>query len=598
MYIDESTFKIEKIENDNKINQTFIDVISCHARNAPNEVALVFLENGDTVQPAMTYLQLHEQSMKFAAGIRQHVGVGESVVLLFQSSYEFAVAFFGCIYAGVISIPLPIPSRRANDWERMEKIIDDTNTKLIVIQNKSKDRFIENSKKNIQTKKFDLGVYEDLMSVNSVNPAALGGCDTAFLQYTSGSTGSPKGVILTHKNLLENQMLLKKGFRDFGYSTYLSWLPLFHDMGLIGNFMHAIFMRKPFIFMAPNAFLQKPIRWLKAISEYKVRVSGAPNFAYDLCVERIKEKDKLDLDLSSWKVAFNGAEPVRADTLKRFSREFKDCGFEEESFYPCYGTAESTLIISGATEYRAPVYLDVERASYENNKINVSVDQKTEDNITLVSSGKPLIEGSIKIVCPSTHQLLPNLNVGSIWLHSPCNSKGYWNKPETSKDIFCNRISGDDSLKDYLDTGDLGFLDGDNIYITGRKKDLLIFNGRNIYPQDIESCGAACDISLKAGRCAATSLYLHGKERLILLFELERCHAKRDEYDDVIEKIRETIYKEFTIPVFSIALLSPSTIPMTSSGKIRRQLCREKYSNNELNVVATWSDIVKCNMNF
>lgn len=593
MRIDDEVVAFEKHSHRQNVLPTFVDVLSMHAAKIPNDTALVFLANGETAQQSMTYSSLHELSAKFAAGIRVHAGRGDRVVLLFQSSYEFAVAFFGCLYAGLISIPLPIPSRRTSDWIRMEKIILDSSAKVVVTYEKAKERLVQNARANMRTTEFNLCVYEDLIKTNSMRCEKSNGRDTAFLQYTSGSTGAPKGVILSHDNLIENQILLKRGFRNYSESVYLSWLPLFHDMGLIGNFLQAIYIGQPFVFMTPNAFLQQPIRWLKAISRYKARVSGAPNFAYDLCVERIKDEDKEELELSSWEVAFNGAEPVRADTLERFSGAFKNCGFDENAFYPCYGTAESTLIISGADEIRAPVFLDVERISYEKNEIKINTNGGLENTKTLVSSGKPLIENSVAVVCPNKRCQLPDLEVGEIWLNSPCNAGGYWNNFDASEEIFRNRIEGDASLKDYLNTGDLGFLYRGNIYITGRTKDLLIFNGRNIYPQDVEHCSSASDVALRPERCAATSFYVDGKERLVLIHELERIHANRSNYDEVIEKIRIAVYEEFAIPVFGVALVSPSTIPMTSSGKIRRQKCREQYKNSELSVVMSWSDSLK-----
>lgn len=342
--------------------------------------------------------------------------------------------------------------------------------------------------------------------------------------------------------------------------------------------------------MSPSAFIQKPIRWLQAISQYNVRVSVAPNFAYDLCVDRIKEEDKKGLDLSCWEVAFNGAEPVRADTLKKFSQAFKSCGFNEQALYPCYGSAEATLIISGALECGAPVYLDVDKNSYEKNTIRVCSTERAENSIRLVSSGRPLIKNSVAIVCPTSRRQLSDRTVGEIWLHSPSNAVGYWNNPKASEQAFHNNIEGDEKVRDYLNTGDLGFFDGEDIYITGRSKDLLIFNGRNIYPQDVERCASASSHTLKTGRCAATSLYIGGKERLVLIHELDRLYVNEPSYDNVIEAIRIAVYNEFTIPVFGIALVSPSTIPMTTSGKIRRQECRSQYQNNKLDIVMSWSE--------
>lgn len=575
------------------ISPTLIDILSKHAVEKPNETALLFLADGEKAQPAVTFSTFHRLAMKFAMGIRKHTDKGDRVVLLFQSSYEFAIAFFGCLYAGVISIPLPIPSRRSSDWLKMEKIFRETDTKLVVTYEKARERLLQNARNHMQETRFNLHLYEDLITANEMSPERAEGGDLAYLQYTSGSTNAPKGVMVSHNNLIENQILLKKGFRSHSDSVYFCWLPLFHDMGLIGHFLQSVYIGRPFVFMAPNAFLQKPIRWLKAISDYNISVSGAPNFAYDLCADRIKEEDKEGLDLSGWECAFNGAEPIRADTLRKFSQTFRNCGFSEEALYPCYGSAEATLIISGGLERGMPVCLDVERESYEKNDIKIAKDRDLKDCIKLVSSGEALIRDSVAIVCPSSKRRLPDLTVGEIWLNSPCNANGYWNNPEASRETFCNRIDSDGSLKDYLNTGDLGFLNNGNIYITGRSKDLLIFNGRNIYPQDIERCSSGSHEALKDGRCAAVSLYIYGKERLVLIHELERLHAKTTRYEEIIKNMRIAVYEEFAIPIYGISLISPSTIPITSSGKIRRQSCREQYKNNELSVVVNWTDLLK-----
>ncbi|OHU90610.1 MULTISPECIES: fatty acyl-AMP ligase [Pseudoalteromonas] len=566
----------------------FVQILSTLALEKRDDTALLFLSDGETEQPPMTYGEFHTQAMKFAAGLdKQHITKGARVVLLYQSSYEFAVAFLGCLYAGVISIPLPVPSRRASDWEKIEKITNSAGAKWVITYEKAYDRIAQNAQRYLPQTQLHIVLHELLMQSAPKAPQNVSGSDIAFLQYTSGSTGLPKGVTLTHDNLIENQIILKKGFRNNGPSTYLSWLPLYHDMGLIGNFLQAIYIGQPFIFMAPNAFLQKPLRWLKAISKYKVRVSGAPNFAYELCVERISDEDKQTLDLSCWEVAFNGAEPVRAQTLKKFTQAFACCGFKASAFYPCYGTAESTLIISGATKTQAPVYLTVDRHSYECSKIEPVIGESA-DSITIVSSGVPLIEDSIAIVDGERQTKLPNMQVGEIWLHSPCNAIGYWDNEGATREAFQNRLADDDSGKCYLNTGDLGFTDGENLFITGRVKDLLIFNGRNIYPQDVELCSYNAHEALRNERCAAVSIYDNNKERLILIHEVERTHVKNADYDEVIESIRKAVYQEFAIPVYGIALVQPSTIPMTSSGKIRRQTCREQFMSGQLSLVTKW----------
>ncbi|MCG7563248.1 fatty acyl-AMP ligase [Pseudoalteromonas sp. McH1-42] len=571
---------------------TFVDILTKRASKNADDTALVFLQDGEQQQTPMTYRMLHDQAQQFACGLRAQVARDDRVILLFQSSYEFAVAFLGCMYAGVISIPLPIPGRRKSEWTRMQSIVENADCKLIVSIEKLLPRLHKHEATHFESTLGKYVSYETLASHperSDFIPVVTQGSDIAFLQYTSGSTGAPKGVALTHDNLIENQLLLKKGFRNYGNSVYLSWLPLFHDMGLIGNFMQAIYIAQPFIFMAPNAFLQKPYRWLKAISDYRVRVSGAPNFAYQLCVDKITDSELETLDLSSWEVAFNGAEPVRASTLKQFAERFKRCGFKADALYPCYGTAESTLIISGAIEASEPVLLHADRSSYEQGRI-VPLQTQNEESIVLVASGTPLIENSIAIVCPDTQTKHDELHIGEIWLTSPCNAPGYWANQNASTRAFKNRLANSSDERDFLNTGDLGFLYQGNIYITGRSKDLLIFNGRNIYPQDIEACSELAHAALKPGRCAATSLYKDDKERLVLVHELNRLHARESDYNEVFEAIRIAVYKEFAIPVHAIALVSPSSVPMTSSGKIRRQSCKSQFIEQQLDLVASWTE--------
>lgn len=572
---------------------TFVEILNVLAKTQPNDTALIFLQDGETELPPITYACLKQQAEAFAAGLQTVAKPTDRVVLLFQSSYEFAISFLGCMYAGVISIPLPIPGRRQSEWTRMKRIINNSDAKAIIAVDKVLGRLEKNQNQYYEHPLCQYCSYESLVSINTDNnrfsPANITLDDVAFLQYTSGSTGDPKGVTLTHRNLIENQIILKKGFRNESTSVYLSWLPLFHDMGLIGNFLQAIYIGQPFIFMAPNAFLQKPIRWLKAIEKYRVRVSGAPNFAYQLCVDRITETERQDLDLSSWEVAFNGAEPIRASTLEQFCQTFSTSGFDQHALYPCYGTAESTLIISGATQSQAPLIINVERQLYEEGQIRIT-DSAEVDTIALVSSGEPLIERSVVIVDPKTQTAVEDDYVGEIWLTSPCNAVGYWANESASKDAFRNRLNDAQSSSDYLNTGDLGFLHRDNLFITGRSKDLLIFNGRNIYPQDIEACSEQSHSALKHGRCAATSIFLENKERLVLVHEVERSHARQTCYDDVFDAIRVAVYKEFAIPVHAIALVAPSTVPMTSSGKVRRQTCRSQFQQNTLNLIASWNE--------
>ncbi|MGR9088190.1 MAG: fatty acyl-AMP ligase [Gammaproteobacteria bacterium] len=568
---------------------TILESLDLQASLKPDCSALMFLADGEVEESPVTYAELAEQSKAFAAGLLRQVGVGDRVILLFQSSYEFVIAFFGCLRAGVIAVPMPVPSRRINEWIRIETVKNDCGAKLTITPEKIRARLLEHIDSAYRPGELNFVSHETVLDYGAGQkgrfPEVLPS-HTAFLQYTSGSTGSPKGVVLTHSNLMENQKLIYHGLQNYGKCVFLSWLPLFHDMGLIGNMLHSIYIGQPFVFMAPSAFLQRPIRWLRAVSKYKARVSGGPNFAYQLCAEKIKDADKKGLDLSHWEIAFNGAEPIRSSTLKQFHQAFQSCGFSETAFYPCYGAAESTLIISGAECDKPPFLLDVDKHAFENNRI-VPVEPRHGDALRLASSGIPLFDQSVVVVDPEIRREVQPLTVGEIWVASPCNARGYWGNPEASRAAFHNRLPGRSAR--YLNTGDLGFTTGTELFITGRSKDLLIFNGRNMYPQDIEACSEATGLELKPGRCAAFSVVHDDKEKLVLVHEVERSNSRKIDAEAIIERIRIGVNREFSVGVHAVALVVPSTIPMTSSGKIRRQECKKQYLAGELKLIAGWS---------
>lgn len=568
---------------------TILESLDLQVRIKPDANALIFLADGEKEETPMTYADLAMQSTAFAAGLRQQVDSGDRVILLFQSSYEFVVAFFGCLRAGVIAVPMPIPSRRISEWIRVENVQKNCAAKMTITLGKIKERLLDQIEDDYRPVGLNFCSYESLLeagAAQSLDAKPITGETLAFLQYTSGSTGMPKGVMLSHSNLIENQKLIYHGLQNYGDCVFMSWLPLFHDMGLIGNLLQSIYIGQPFVFMAPSAFLQKPVRWLRAISKYKARVSGGPNFSYQLCAEKIKDADKEGLDLSSWKIAFNGAEPIRAQTLEFFHQTYAAYGLAETALFPCYGAAESTLIISGAECDKPPFYLNVDRLAYENNQIIPVADDHSK-KLRLVSSGIPLYQQSVVIVDPATRRELPAMTVGEIWVTTPCNASGYWDNEAASASAFGNQLPGTDAR--YLNTGDLGFSTGSELFITGRTKDLLIFNGRNIYPQDIEACSEATSLELKPGRCAAFSVMHDNREKLVLVHEVERSSSRKLDAQAIIEKIRIGVNRELSISVHAVALVSPSTIPMTSSGKIRRQTCKQQFQQGELKLIACWS---------
>ena len=416
--------------------------------------------------------------------------------------------------------------------------------------------------------------------------------DTAYLQYTSGSTSEPKGVMISHANVLHNLEMIflgnvgELGAETTGRRTSVSWLPAYHDMGLICGVLGALYEGGHGVLMSPTAFLQRPWQWLKAISDYRANVAGGPNFAYDLCLRKITPDQRAELDLSSWQVAFCSAEPIQPETLKRFNETFRSCGFRGDTFYPCYGLAEGTLLAAGSLGPRQPKVITIYRAALAQNRIELGDDSLNGAGQRLIACGGPLLGQELIIVDPQTHAPLSERAVGEIWLHGPSIGHGYWNRPEDTRRVFQAHTTLDESKK-YLRTGDLGFLHDGELYVTGRLKDVIIIRGRNHYPQDIERTVAAAHPALAAGAGAAFSLDVNGREVLAIAFEVDR-HQQELEPGLLVRNIRRVIAHEHELEVHAIVLVRQASLPRTTSGKMQRHLCRERYLTGELKVLEQW----------
>ncbi len=401
----------------------------------------------------------------------------------------------------------------------------------------------------------------------------------AFLQYTSGSTGTPKGVMLTHGNLLHNAAATYQVMEHSTASRFVSWLPTYHDMGLIGGILQPVYGGFPCILMPPASFLQRPYRWLQTISQYKGTTSGAPNFAYELCPQKITPEQKQTLDLSSWSVAFNGAEPIRSDTLERFATAFADCGFRPEAFYPCYGMAEATLIVAGGQKSAPPMVKTVQKSALEVNQIIAA-----QDECHLVSCGQSIPTQQIIIANPDTLTRCQAGEVGEIWVSGASVGQGYWQRPTETLETFHACLS-DTGEGGFLRTGDLGFLDDRQLFVTGRLKDLIIIRGRNLYPQDIELTAERSHSALRLGSNAAFTIESNSEERLVIVQELE--FRAKPNFDKVASAIRQAVTVEHEIQVYAVVLIKGGTIPKTSSGKIQRRATRTAFHNEQLEVVHT-----------
>lgn len=532
------------------------------AEESPDREAYVYLDKGEIPTARLTYGQLDRSARAIAAHLQSEGLCGERALLLFAPSIEYVAAFFGCLYAGVIAVPAYPSSRRHLD--RLTGIIDDARPKAVL-----SGRELRATLKSV----LDLGwpgtkpiwlVTEEIEAEDAGlwRPGAPDPERLAFLQYTSGSTGTPKGVMVSHSNLLANQALIQAYFGHSKDSTVVGWLPLYHDMGLIGNILQPFYTGATSVLMSPLAFMEKPLRWLEAISTYRAVTSGGPNFAYDLCVRKIGAEHKKNLDLSSWTLAFNGAEPVRPATMQRFSEAFAECGFRRASFFPCYGLAEATLYVAGGRWIQGEKHAEPMLPG-------------------LPSYGPAPKDHDIRVVDPETCEPLAENGVGEIWVAGPSVAQGYWNRPEESDRIFRARLNRAAPTA-YLRTGDLGFLRGGGLYVTGRIKDLIIVRGRNYHPHDIEQILTDQMKDLRPGNCAAFSVPHEDGEALVVVAEVSREALLKPEFSRILSAMREILVEHCELAPADLVLVAPGSVPKTSSGKVRRQACKQDYLEKRL----------------
>jgi amino acid adenylation domain-containing protein len=567
---------------------TLVDLLRTRAIYQPDFLGYTFLADGESKEVNLTYGDLHRQACAIAAALQEAGMAGERALMLFPPGLEFLTAFFGCLYSQVVAVPAYPPDRtRLNrTLPRLRAIIADAQAKVVLtttpILALAEPFFAQApdlaSLKWLATDSVAMTAGED------VEPTGIDPDTLAFLQYTSGSTGAPKGVMLSHANLLHNASVLHYAFSHTTEDRYASWLPTFHDMGFMVGILQPLFAGIPAVLMSPVAFLQSPIRWLRAISRYKATTSGGPNFAYDLCARKITPEERATLDLSSWSIAFNGSEPIRAETLKRFAATFESCGFRREAFYPCYGLAEATLIVSGGHKPELPVVKTFSARAIEANLV-IAPDENDRDAIEMVSSGQSLPEGKIRIVDPESLIECLEGEIGEVWVSSPSVAQGYWHRSQESEQTFAAHIR-DTEEGPFLRTGDLGFLQDGELFVAGRRKDLIIIRGHNHYPQDIEQTVERCHAALKPGCGAAFSVDAEGEERLVVVQELD--DKEQPPVDSIIESIRRAIADEHAIQAYGVVLVKSKTIHKTSSGKIQRHACRNGFVSGNLDVVGEW----------
>ncbi len=570
---------------------TLVDLLRFRATQQPDRLAYTFLIDGEVEGDTFTYAQLDQKARAIAAHLQDRGVAGHRALLLYPSGLDYIAAFFGCLYAGVIAVPA-YPPRRNRSLERVDSIVADAQATVVLstqpILDMMERHFAEHA---------ELGVLHQIPT-DTLNVAhadawqspAIDGETLAFLQYTSGSTGTPKGVMVSHANLLHNESLIQSAFQTHADAKVLGWLPMYHDMGLIGTVLQPLYAGMPCVLMAPVAFLQKPVRWLKAISEHRATISGGPDFAYALCARKITPEQCEGLDLSSWDVAFNGAEPVRAETLDAFTNAFAPYGFRRESFVPCYGLAEATLFVAGIPKPDAPRIDLVDAEALTKHRVLPANGGEVR---ALVSAGQTWDGMKLQIVDPDTHEPCPTGRVGEIWISGKSVAQGYWKHPEETARTFAAASTETPSLT-ALRTGDLGFIKDNALFVTGRLKDLIIIRGRNHYPQDIETTVSEAHPALVPKAGAAFAIEVDGEERLGVVHEVKRSALRDLDADGIIAAIRRAVSEKHELQVHTVALLKTGSLPKTSSGKIRRKACRVGLLSGKLHEVAR--DVLSANV--
>lgn len=569
----------------------WVELLEARISAIGEDIAFVFLDDEGQEVDALTYRELGERSRAVAAALTSKVVAGERALLLHPPGLDYMVAFYGCLYAGVIAIPLFPPQR--SRLAHIDEVARDATASIVLsttgivsgMDEAAGDRYVESLPR---------------IAVDSIRPAGekapiidRSGSDIAYLQYTSGSTSAPKGVIISHEMMLQQCAELAAGWGVDSSSVVVSWLPHFHDFGQVSSVLMPIFVGSRAVLMAPSTFVKDPIRWLSAVSVYRGTHSGSPNFAFDLCVQKTTPAQRAELDLSSWRLVSNGAEPVRKSTLERFNAAFRPAGLRPTALTPGYGLAEATLKVTSGTPESALATTRFDTEALGRRKV---VPTEAETGTELVGCGISTLPTEIAIVAPETGELVAADEIGEIWVSGPIVSPGYWNRLQDSETVFRARIVGNDPIVDtedgrtFLRTGDLGFWYAGELYICGRVKNLMIVNGVNYYLEDIESTVVDSDESLRAGAVLAFSIDRDGQENLVLAAEF-RTDSGRDPAE-LVTVMHDAVARKHGIAPVVIVLIKAGTVPRTTSGKLRRQQCQIDFLAGTLSEAYRWEGLV------
>ncbi len=567
-------------------HEDLVRVLLRRGAASPGKTAFRFLEEDGKESASLDYQQLHQRARAVAAALAAQGKPGDRVLLLYPPSLDFIAGFFGCLYAGMVAVPA-YPPKNNRHMGRLKAILEDSQAGVALC--------VQSQAEKISKLAGEQGLKGlRILASDSLDPQAASrfevklpeADDLAFLQYTSGSTGTPKGVMVSHANLAHNSALIQRTWGHGPDSVMVSWLPLFHDLGLIGGVLQPVFAGFPAVLMAPATFLSRPLAWLEALSRYRGTSSCAPNFAYDYCVRKIAQADKVGLDLSHWRLALNAAEPIRSSTLDAFCRAFEAQGFNRETFFMGYGLAEATLQVSVGRLGRGPRVFMADPAALEKSlALPAASDNEARP---IVGCGRVLDDPAVAVVDPASCAPLGEGRVGEVWVSSPSVAQGYWQRPEATQETFRARLRSGGRAGGWLRTGDLGFVREGELYLTGRLKDLLILRGHNHYPQDLELSAERSHPALRINGGAAFSVEEGGEERVVLVHEVER--NREAEHAQVLEAVRKALQAEHEVSALAVVLIKASSLPKTSSGKVQRRATRRAYLEGSLEVVADWRE--------
>lgn len=553
---------------------TLADALRHHARARPGKVAFRFLDQKGCPAEQLTYAGLDESATGIAGWLRQRGLEGRPVLLLFPTGADFIRTFMGCLYGGAIAVPSSLPTGKRHHLQRVRQLVSDSGARQILVASEWRDRLREFFHEEGVTD-LEIVAPEDMGRVDCRGQRDPDSETTAFIQYSSGSTSNPRGVLISHGNLVHNIQFLQKHCETGSESVFGSWLPFFHDMGLIGILLHSLYLGAQAVVLSPQSFIRRPELWLRMISDYGVDVAGGPNFGYEHCLRRVRDDQLEGVDLSGWRVAFNGAEPVRAMTMRRFSTRFAAYGFRDQAHRPCYGLAEATLCVAFHNGCEpAPILVADPDTLAGKGPI-----QPAPEGQRFVACGRVNESAGghtqVRIVDPESAQPLPDNRQGEIWVSGPGVGQGYVRQQRLNAHTFQARLA-DSPERLWLRTGDLGFIREGYLFVTGRLKDLIIFNGRNICPEDVEQAAMDClGLTRGMGETVALGLDDVAGEEIVLLQEVSASALNGVSLPDLARTMAKQVSRLLRIPLSRVLFVRNGCLPRTTSGKKQRGRCRE-----------------------